>query len=230
MRPGGLIDRSAVRAAARVCDLQLPGPVEQVGTRGSAGRATRQHEQSKAVLKPVVRRESGWAAVGSRGGSSRGGGVGGIPKVRWQVQVQVVDGRGWCTRSTCLGRDWAGLGVGLETAELPGDHGQQGGTGHKIGVYGKMRCSCATWVLQKRRWDGGRPSAKAMGGRAGQAVAQCSCGRFLSLKTQAHCKSRVQVQRGKNQTLALNHDGPDEAQTDSGSTSKQGPSKGAYRW
>lgn len=101
-----------------------------MGTRGSAGRATRQHEQSKAVLKPVVKWESGWAAVGSRGGSSRGGG-GGISKVQCvQVQVQVVDGRGWCSGSTCLGRDWTGLG--LETAELPGDHGQQGGTGHKI--------------------------------------------------------------------------------------------------
>lgn len=67
-----------------------------------------------------------------------GGGVVGFPRCSAGSQVQVVDGRGWCSGSTCLGRDWTGLG--LETAELPGDHGQQGGTGHKIGgtLYGKV--------------------------------------------------------------------------------------------
>jgi hypothetical protein len=121
--PVGGVNRSAVRAAGRVCDLQLPGPVEQVGTRGSAGRATGQHEQSKAVLKPVVRWESGWVAVGSRRWQQFWGrwAFQGAVQVLWcrcrcrcRCRCQVVDGRGWCSRSTCLGRgtglDWTGLG------------------------------------------------------------------------------------------------------------------------
>lgn len=116
--------------------------------------------RGKAVLKPVVKWESGWAAVGSRGGSSRGGWWDFQGAVQVQVRCKEVDGRGWCSGSTCLGRDWTGLGLGLETAELPGDRGQeQGGTGTRLGRgdplwQGRGRCSAAAQRGCSKKGDG----------------------------------------------------------------------------
>ncbi|KAG8160180.1 hypothetical protein KVR01_009716 [Diaporthe batatas] len=157
--------RGESRAAARVCDLQLPGPVQRVGDWGERQRwpSDTTARTSKAVLKPVVKWESGRAAVGSRGDSSRGGG--GIPKVQCRsgsgagclstVEAGAADRRVW----DGTGLDWDRLGLGRQQS-CQGTTGK-GGTGHE-------RFGGGGGVLPKKamRWGGpGRLTAEPVGGR-----------------------------------------------------------------
>ena len=82
-----------------------------------------------------------------------------------QVQVQVVDGRGWCSGSTCLGLDWTRTG---DSRAARGPRARR--DGDKIGgtLYGKVEGDAVQLRnvgAPKKAMGWGRPSPKPMGGR-----------------------------------------------------------------
>lgn len=160
---------------------------------GAIGRAVL-HPRCACVICNCPGRYSKWgrgAAVAERhdstteqgcfeAGREVGEWVGGGGQQRWQqsggwwdfqgavqVQVQDVDGRGWCSGSTCLGLDWAGTGRGTgDSRAARGPRAEQGGTGTKIGgtLYGKVEGDAVQLHnvgAPKKAMGWGRPSPKS---------------------------------------------------------------------
>lgn len=87
-----------------------------------------------------------------------------------QVQVQDVDGRGWCSGSTCLGLDWAGTGLDGDwdwrQQSCQGTTGRARRDGDKIGGdplwQGRGRCGAAAQRGCSKKGDGmGKAKPKA---------------------------------------------------------------------